>query len=69
MAYPKENEHKAYLDYVEEEQSAGREALSKEDWRKQQKAKQPKQASADMDEDTFDKLSDKEKAQLRGDAG
>lgn len=34
MAYPKEKEHVAYLDYVEEVSSRGEKALSKDEWRK-----------------------------------
>ena len=38
LAYPGENEHKAYMDYVIEVQSNGGTPLPKEEWRKQKNA-------------------------------
>lgn len=40
MAYPKEQEHDAYQQYVIEAQANGQEPLSKEEWRKQMKNKE-----------------------------
>ena len=37
MAYPGENEHVAYLEYVEQVASSGNKPLSKEEWRKKVK--------------------------------
>lgn len=45
MAYPKEREHKEYMDYVIEQQSNGQQALSKEEWKKKKmKAKEGESA-------------------------
>lgn len=40
MAYPKEDEHKMYMDYVIEQQSNGATPLKKDEWRKKMMGKQ-----------------------------
>ena len=40
MAYPLEQEHKDYMDYVIEEQSNGRKPLPKDKWRDMNKEKE-----------------------------
>lgn len=61
MAYPGENEHKQYLDYVIEMQEAGQEALSKEEWRK---TRTPKDSDP-KDSDSIEMWMEKERMRNR----
>lgn len=45
MAYPSENEHKEYTDYVISMQEEGKKAMSKDEWRKRKKDMQETKAT------------------------